>query len=294
MAREGRTVDLAIERNNYTRRSRSIPRKLLAQGSWHLLPVYFLLSLSDLGREGIHNSGSYRFADHVYVGRASGRTALGRLIDRRLLSLPAACAMRRRYQRARTELRGALDSFESSIRPLRVLGVPCGIPRDVHDLAATLRAEDPALLRRIEYHGLDIDPCVLQAAAGFLQDSGIPVVRFHRGDALRASSYPPLRFHVVVSTGLGEFLTDDELRRFYRNVHAVLEDGGTFYTSATALDRRSEMLLRIAELKTHYRTREEMAAIFHELPWKRLSLDRDGTGLQTFVTAVKQGQGESA
>jgi hypothetical protein len=280
-------MDLAIERSNYTRRSPSIPRKLLAQGSLHLLPVYFLLNLSDLGREGIRNSGSYRFADHVYVGHASGRTALGRLIDRGLLSLPATRAFRRRYQRARTELRRALDSFDPSVRPLRVLGVPCGIPRDVHDLAATLRAEDPALLRRIEYHGLDIDPCVLQAAAGLLRDSGIPALRFHRGDALRASSYPPLRFHAVVSTGLGEFLTDDELRRFYRYVHAVLEDGGTFYTSATGLDRRSEMLLRIAELKTNYRTLEEVSAILHELPWKRLSLARDATGLQTFVTAVK-------
>ena len=47
------------------------------------------------------------------------------------------------------------------------------------------------------------------------------------------------------------------------------------------------MLLRIAELKTNYRTLEEVSAILHELPWKRLSLARDATGLQTFVTAVK-------
>ena len=36
---------------NRTRRSASIPRKLLREQAWHLLPVYYLMTLSDLGRK---------------------------------------------------------------------------------------------------------------------------------------------------------------------------------------------------------------------------------------------------
>src|SRR5918993_1459024 len=59
--------------HNRTRTSASIPRKLLRSGKVHLLPVYALMRTSDLAREGIENSGSYRFADHVYRNEASGR-----------------------------------------------------------------------------------------------------------------------------------------------------------------------------------------------------------------------------
>jgi hypothetical protein len=42
---------------------RSIVRKLLRESNLHWLPVYSLVMQSDLGREGIINSGSYRLAD---------------------------------------------------------------------------------------------------------------------------------------------------------------------------------------------------------------------------------------
>ena len=35
---------------NRTRRSRSIPRRLLREGALHLVPLYYLMRLSDLGR----------------------------------------------------------------------------------------------------------------------------------------------------------------------------------------------------------------------------------------------------
>jgi len=77
------------------------------------------MTLSDLAREGIANSGSFRFADHIYAGLASGRTPLGRFLDRRLLATPAACAFRRRYQRAQSAIRHALEStpLENGQRP---------------------------------------------------------------------------------------------------------------------------------------------------------------------------------
>jgi SAM-dependent methyltransferase len=274
-------------RKNATRQSASIPRKLLREGALHLLPVYYLLTLSDLAREGIANSGSFRFADHIYAGVPSGRTPLGRFLDRRLRATPAARAFRRRYQRAQAAIRRALESAPRDVFPLRVLAVPCGIPRDMTELAATLHREDPALVARIEYHAMDIDPSALSLARTVISDSPLAAAHYHCGDALSAEDYPPIAFRAVVSTGLGDFLDDAELTVFYTNVYRALEPGGTFYTSASAKDRRSDALLRMVELLPHYRTANQLGQILRGFKWRALHLEVDETGLQTFVVAVK-------
>jgi SAM-dependent methyltransferase len=277
--------------NNRTRRARSIGRKLLREGQLHFLPIYYTAMLSDLVREGVVNSGSYRFADHIYRMEPSGRGALGRWIDKMFLSMPATQAFHLRYKRAQTTARAALESFSAADEPLRMLAIPCGLPRDLTELAATLRAENPALLARIHYTGMDIDPELLRLAEDFThaasRQNGIARREFVRGNALLAADYPRGRFHAVISTGLGEFLKDDELEVFYRNVHAVLRPGGTFFTSATRCEKRSEAFLRAFELITQYRTTEDVERILRRLPWSRLTLVQDNTGLQTFVTAVK-------
>jgi SAM-dependent methyltransferase len=234
-------------KKNATRQSASIPQKLLREGAVHLLPIYYLLTLSDLAREGIANSGSFRFADHIYAGVPSGRTPLGRWIDRRLLATPAARAFRCRYQRAQTAVRHALESAPAGLCPFRILAVPCGIPRDISELAATLHRENPALVARIDYHAMDIDPSVLALARTVIGNTPLAAAHYHCGDALSADDFPRLAFHAIVSTGLGDFLNDRELETFYTNVYRALEPGGTFYTSASARDRQSDALMQMVE-----------------------------------------------
>jgi SAM-dependent methyltransferase len=280
-------VNTKTRYQNFTRRSRSIPRKLLRQGALHLVPLYYLVKLSDLGREGIEHSGSFQFADHIYRGTPSGRTALGRWIDARLLAMPAAQAFRRRSQHAQGVVRLALESLPAGTSPMRVLAVPCGIPRDMIDLCRTLRSKNPALLSRLEYHGFDIDPGALAVASRLTTQCGLASAHYHLGDALNPDDYPGLKFDVVISTGLGEFLRDEELAAFYARVYDALAPGATFYTSATARDWRSDVFLQMAELVTIYRDHGELERILQGLPWRRLVFSHDPSGLQTFVTAVK-------
>lgn len=279
-------LDVPMQKNNFTRRSPSIPRRLVREGALHLLPLYYLLRLSDLAREGIDQSGSYRFADHIYCGRPSGRLVVGRWLDAYLLSMPAAKAFRRRCEHVQRVLRRALEALPATHPNLRVLAVPCGVPRDVLDLARTIQCERPALLQRFEYHGLDIDAEVLDLARA-MTDGVLASPRFHAGNALVRADYPREQCHVVVSTGLGEFLQDEELAAFYTIVYDQLESGGIFCTSATARDARSDALLRIGELVTHYRQGNEVESLLRRLPWTQLELTVDPTGLQTFVTATK-------
>src|SRR4051794_33619475 len=140
---------------NRTRYSPSIPRRLLKQTPY-LLPLYYLARLSDLAREGMENSGSYHFADHIYAGRASGRYGIGTIVDRALLSLPACRSFRNRYIHSRDRIVDYVRS--AAAKECRILSVPSGLPRDLVEAAAVLRNT------RTRFYGLDIDPAVLQEA----------------------------------------------------------------------------------------------------------------------------------
>src|SRR3954470_18935634 len=123
------SFDESAQPVNRTRRSEYIPRRLVAEGKYHLLPVYALLTTSDLAREGIRNSGSFRFADHIYRNEPSGRFGVGRMLDRVLLKLRGARSMRSRFLHSRLEILRAIEEADYS-RNVTVVSIPCGIARD--------------------------------------------------------------------------------------------------------------------------------------------------------------------
>jgi SAM-dependent methyltransferase len=272
--------------NNLTRRSCSIPRKLLREGNLHLLPLYYSLNLSDLGHEGIESSGSYRFADHIYRNVPSGRGAIGCWLDAKMLASPASEAFRDRYRQARDAMRIALESFPPDASPLHLLAIPCGLPRDLNELAKILQRENPALLARVEYTGMDIDPELLRLAADFTAGCPVPL-HFLQGNALLRETFPAGRFHCVVSTGLNEFLEAPQLAQFFGNVNDLLVPGGIFFTSLTRKERSSEFLMKAFELITRYRSIGELEGILEQFSWNRLKIWPHETGLQMFVMAVR-------
>jgi hypothetical protein len=266
---------------NFTRRTTDLAGKFRRNRQWHLLALYHLLRRSDFGREGIERSGSYLFADHLYRNQASGKGWFGRWLDRRLLNLPASRAMGRRYLKAQEALRQVCAGRAAEIR---VLAVPCGIPRDVSEWVQS----EPALGCRLHYVGMDLDPRVLEAARDHLAGVPLASAEWVEGDALRSETYPKTEgFNLVISTGLGEFLDEAQLTRFYGNVFSGLKEGGVFFTSATAFERRSHFLMRTFELKAHYRSSDHVRAILETLPWQKLEMEVDPSGLQTFIRAVK-------
>ena len=176
--------------HNRTRTSQSIPRKLLREGKLHLLPVYALMRTSDLAREGIENSGSYRFADHVYRNEPSGRFGIGRALDAVLLRMRGARSMRTGcITRSRRSWlpRGAPRMREDSA-PFRVLSVPCGIARDLVGAARRIETELPGVYARSTFFGVDLDaePLELSRAIAGGDDHFV----FTRGDALDVNALP--------------------------------------------------------------------------------------------------------
>ena len=277
--------------HNRTRTAQSIPRKLLRQGKVHLLPVYALMRTSDLAREGIENSGSYRFADHVYRNEPSGRFGIGRALDALLLRMRGARSMRNRFHHTQREILTAARGHEArsatdpvaATAPFRVLSIPCGIARDIVHAANALERELPALYARSTFFGVDLDPAPLDLSRELVGKDAHYF--FTRGDALDASSFPS-ELDVITSTGLGEFLSDDLLVQFYKNCHDHLHPGGTFVTSSMQPDRVADYLMRqLAELHTHYRRPDEIIRWLHTAGFHEVSTRQDDVGLQTLVVA---------
>ena len=269
---------------NRTRRSGSIPRRLVSEGKYHLLPVYALLTTSDLAREGIRNSGSFRFADHIYRNEPSGRFGFGRVLDRVLLKLKGARSMRSRFLHSRLEILRAIEDGAAE-RDLTVVSIPCGIARDLFDVAETVRRSDPGRYDRVRFVGIDIDAEPLALSRDLTR--GHRRFDFVCADALEPRTIPR-DVDVIVSLGFGEFLADGILYDFYRRCLSALKPGGRFITSAMSRDRVSDYLAReLAELHTHYRTTEQLRALLTSAGFVKVRTSHDTVGLQTLAVAEK-------
>jgi SAM-dependent methyltransferase len=278
------TTSANVPLPNRTRRSASIPRRLVSEGKYHLLPVYALLTTSDLAREGIRNSGSFRFADHIYRNEPSGRFGFGRMLDRVLLKLKGARSMRSRFLHSRLEILRAIENGAAD-RDTTVVSIPCGIARDLFDVAETVRRSDPGRYERTRFIGIDIDAEPLALSRDLTR--GHACFDFLCADALQPRTIPH-NVDVIVSLGFGEFLADGILYDFYRRCLSALRPGGRFITSAMSRDRISDYLAReLAELHTHYRTTGQLRALLTSAGFVKVRTSHDTVGLQTLAVAEK-------
>jgi len=264
---------------NRTRRSASIPRSLVRSGRVALLPLYYAARCSDLAREAIEHSGSAQFADHIYANRPSGRFGIGALLDALFLSLPSARAFRTRYVYARRALERLLGERDGQ-RPTAVLAVPCGLARELFDVA-------PQAGPAVQLHGMDLDAELVDQLRRRAADR--PAMHFFVGDALSPAAYPPgIRYDMIISLGFTEFLDDESAARFFAIAASKLADGGAFVTSGLRRHGLSDFFLRqVAELDARYRGDAELRRLAQAAGFTRVATEQDKTGLLTTLVGSR-------
>jgi hypothetical protein len=270
---------------NKTRQSQSIPIKLLKEGKFYLVPVYYLLLTSDLAREGIKNSGSYRFADHIYANQPRGKFIIGKIIDAVLLNLKSAQSLRARYIHAKEEIHRFIQNISHS-EYIDILAVPCGLARELFEVAHELKSSVHPLYERIRWHGIDLDMELIKALIRKNDECKHPMY-FWQGDALDPKTYKKRQnYDMIISTGFTEFLQDDEAIRFYKIMYENLKSGGTFFTSGMTPHKLSEYLMRnIAELHAQYRSEDVLRNMMQEAGFKNIRSYRNK--LQTIIIGNK-------
>lgn len=271
---------------NRTRTSRSIPRKLLREGKPYLLPLYYLLLTSELASEGIRNSGSYRFADHIYAGKPKGKFLIGLVLDAIFLRMKSARSFRARYIYAKREIHKFVQEAGHGEEGLDILAVPCGLAREMFEVAQELRDAGDPMYPRIKWHGLDLDGELVSLVARQAVGSGHDMLFLH-GDALLGESYPQ-KYDMIISLGFGEFLDDEKLVEFYKLVGGSLKPDGVFVTSGLMPHPFSDYLLRnIGELHTFYRPASLLMAQAKRAGLRVRRVYHDKTGLQTMLVSVR-------
>lgn len=269
---------------NRTRRSASLPMALLRRGRVLALPLYAALRRSDLAREGLDHSGSYRFADHIYRGEPSGRGAFGRWLDARLLGLPAVRSFRNRFHASRDELARFLQARAAEPGRLDVLSAPCGIPRELAEGFRAFSASGTPARATVTFHGLDLDAEALHDARLFAAGQGLDPFVGHQGDVFDRSAYPE-GADFITCTGLAEFLDDDRLAELYGIFFERLRPGGVFVTSGMRGRPVSDYLLELAEMSIHYRTAQDLERLAGRFPFGRIDTRVDDQGIQSILVA---------
>ena len=271
---------------NRTRQSESLSWALLRKGRVLALPLYAALRRSDLAREGFEHSGSHRFADHIYRGQPSGQGWFGTWLDGRLLALPAVHSFRSRFYAARDELAAFLQARAGTPGHLHVLSAPCGIPRELVDGRRAFAASGRPSVASMTFHGLDLDPTVLEEAVRFARAGGAEPFVAHHGDVFAPDSYPPA-VDFITCTGLAEFLDDDRLAALYRIFFDRLTPGGILVTSGMRRRPLADYLLRLAEISIHYRTAQDLERLARRLPFRHVRTRVDEFGIQSILVAER-------
>ncbi len=241
---------------------------------------------SDLAHEAIKHSGSYRFADHIYKNQPSGRFILGTLLDAILLKLPSSRSMRMRYIYGKKEMHALIDHMhiKDESNTLDILAVPSGLGRELFEVADELIKMKHPRSKQVRFFGLDLDNELVAEMNKRSQAFSIPIT-FISGDALDVADYPAT-YDMIFSTGLTEFLDDNNVEKFYRVVLSKLNPGGVFVTSGMLPHRVSSYLMsHIAELHAWYRDENDLRSLANAAGFSTINTYRDPIGLQTMLVA---------
>ena len=263
-----------------TRDEESIPLSLLKKGKLHLLPLYYWLTLSYTGRELIQNQGSARFTDHVYHNKPEGKFLVGKILDGYILRNRLCRSLRHRHEMVQDLLQKLIDDYPCE-REVSLLTVPCGYAMDV------LNVLDERKDRRIRAYGLDLDEEAIETARTRAEGREIANISFHVGDAMTLKDYPVRSADIVSSVGFAAYLSDSQLTAFCQQIASILQEGGAFVTTCPTDYRRSSLSKDLFGLDTRHITKEHLAQLFAQSPFREVVMHDAPNGIQTVVLARK-------
>lgn len=222
---------LAADKGSFTQReaagiARQLPRFSPRDLYWR--SVRFGLRLGSCLSEGIRigtttGFDSGRSLDYVYTNVATGKTQIGKWIDRRYLDAIGWKGIRLRKVHLQALIREAMQRVEREHTPVRIIDAAAGIGRYVLDAIDVGHLPEEIQLR-------DQSSANVAAGRALIAERGLEkIASFVEGDAFDCEQLAstPRPFTIGVVSGLYELYADnDAVRRSLEGFAAAIADGG--------------------------------------------------------------------
>jgi alpha-beta hydrolase superfamily lysophospholipase len=244
-----------------------------------------------LGHETGFDSGST--LDYVYRNVASGRTPLGRMVDRNYLNSIGWRGIRVRKLHVEELIREAMKRLAEAGAPIHVMDIAAGHGRYVLEaLEATSIRPSSILLR--DYSDLN----VRQGAALIVSKGLGSIARFEKGDAFDRASLAAVspRPTLAIVSGLYELFGDNDLvGRSLAGVGDAVPPGGYLVYTGQPWHPQLELIARA--LTSHRggqawvmrrRTQAEMDQLVERAGFRKIEQRIDEWGVFTVSLAVRE------
>ncbi len=235
--------------------------------------------------------------DYVYRNRPTGRTRIGRWIDRGYLNAVGWQGIRQRKMHVESTLADAITGLRDAGRPTRIIDIAAGGGRYVLDAIDPCDPPDTVVLR-------DYSAANVAAGTRLIQARGADAfaafeLRDAFDDAGIASTGQP--FTIGIVSGLYELFSDNEpVCRSLQGLAGAMEDGGYLIYTGQPWHPQLEMIARV--LTSHRggqpwvmrrRTQVELDQLVAAAGFTKISQRIDAQGMFSVSLARKSGHARS-
>ncbi len=254
-----------------------------------------ILLMSKLGRQSVLGEAStgYNF-DHMYTNKPDGYLGIGRIIDYILLHLPAVKATRARKENIIAILAAEIEQRKKNGKVTRIMDVACGAGRYLAELDAKFKESD------IEIIGIDYDTKSLILGESIAKSYNVSEksIRFLKGDIFRLDHLKRLGTkiewcpHIIIASGLVEYLDDNVVQDVFRQIHEALDDGGCFLFVSQQNNPSRKLMEKVGTTKNgpwilHYRQPSVLCDWLREVGFKDIHFRTDQWGMYDLFTIKK-------
>ncbi|MEX0321403.1 MAG: bifunctional alpha/beta hydrolase/class I SAM-dependent methyltransferase [Puniceicoccaceae bacterium] len=241
-----------------------------------------------IGYETGFDSG--RSLDYVYANKATGKTFIGRMIDRAYLDSVGWKGIRERRFLIREMLRETIQEKLDKGESVRILDIATGCGRYVLDILKSFPDDDiQAILR-------DNVPGNLEQGRALAKEMNLENVRFEEGDAFDPEQIASAdqRPNIAIVSGLYELFPDNAMiQRSLEGVSTVLGEQGSLIYTGQPWHPDIEMIARTcinregAPWIMRRRTQAEMDELVRTAGLRKSDMKIDSFGIFTVSVARK-------
>ncbi|HUP55998.1 MAG TPA: bifunctional alpha/beta hydrolase/class I SAM-dependent methyltransferase [Bdellovibrionota bacterium] len=304
-----KTYENRVERGFLYRADRESPSQNLYQSLMQpaspLMDLFFAIQRKFLSTIGMLSEGvrlgfetgfdSGRSLDHVYRNVPTGRTWLGRLIDRVYLNAVGWKGIRIRKIHMEKSLETAISDLLAQNKPVRIVDVAGGVGRYLLDIADRYRDRDMTITIR------DNTPGNLEEGRRVAAEMGLAnVVRYEEADSF-LDTLEIAKPNIIIMSGFLELFPSNALIcRAIDLASKAAQPGCYMIYTGQPWHPQQEMIARVLPNREgkpwvmRARSQAEIDELFRAYGFEKLSMQIDGFGIFTVSLAQKKAQAVSA